>query len=133
MGALVLPCFVFHTQHASPFTGCLPDHGHAWADRSCCHSTLPPALNPRHLLRELVIPGPTALGLVDKEGSREHSCVPLNQGPCPGNYGHQLAEVADPDRQAEAGQQSPRGPGGVCPQVVTHMFAVLPVPSVGGK
>lgn len=133
MGALVLPCYVFHSQRPSPFTGHLPDHGHAWADWSCCHSTLPPVLNPRHPLRELVIPGPTALGLVDKEGSREHSCVPLNQGSWPGNYGHQLAEVADPDRQAEAGRQSPRGQGGDCPQVVTQMFAVLPVHSVGGK
>lgn len=124
----MLACCVFHTQRPSPFTGRLPDHGHAWADRSCCHSTLPPALNPRHLLRELVIPSPTALGLVDKEGSREHSCVPLNQGSCLGNYGHQLAEVADPDQQAETGRQSPRGQGGVYPQVVTRMFAVLPAP-----
>ena len=95
-----------------PLAGHLPDHGYTWVDRSWCHTTLPSALNPRHPLREFLIPVPTALGLVVKEGSRERSCVSLNQGSCPGNSGHQLAKVTDPDRQVEAGLQSPRGRAG---------------------
>lgn len=89
-------------------------------DRSWCHATLPPALASGDPLRELEVPIPKTLGLVDlapllcKEGSREHSCVPLNRGCCLHEKRHHPAGVIEPDQQEPVGLPAPRGQGGVC-------------------
>ena len=88
-------------------------------DRSWCHATLPPALAPGGPLRELEVPVPRTLGLVDLEplvckvGSREHSCVRLSRGCCLREKRHHLAGVTGPDQREQVGLPAPRGQGGV--------------------